>query len=196
MQRNETWIYLLTKTFENATLYNYALSGATSFGVKDYQMEDLQKDNIQGNKLIFVWVGANDATRFLYANFTQNYKIIVDELTRIPNATVILLTIPDASKLPVATEVQQDVNQIAAGLGFNVTLDVKQISKEVILTYNQAVLTLAHQHDLKAIDIFTYMATFNSSWISQDKFHPNALGHQMIMEKVKSELVFADREYR
>ena len=102
------WPVLYAQSFKKAHVYNYAISGATTFSVKDYQLkffwDDSKKFDLDSEyKLIFLWIGSNDVKKlFDPIVFQQNYEAIVDQLMSIPNKDLILMTIPDASKLPVA----------------------------------------------------------------------------------------------
>lgn len=187
--KTKIWPYL----FANGTkLYNYAISGATTYSVKTFQLQEYLKEDIKGNKLIFVWIGANDAANFyLLGDFEQNYRYIINQLMK-ENVTLILMNIPDASKLQVANVVEQQVNeelnQYAAEYGVQVTVPIKTLTREILAQYNKIIQNMADEKGLKVIDMFNFMDAFEANMITEDQFHPNELGHKMIAEKVKEEI--------
>ncbi len=184
------WPVLYAQSFKKAHVYNYAISGATTFSVKDYQLkffwDDSKKFDLDSEyKLIFLWIGSNDVKKlFDPIVFQQNYEAIVDQLMSIPNKDLILMTIPDASKLPVAEGTASQVNQFLGNLGLKGKVDVGEISKEVIGTYNKAIWMTAKKYNLPVFDMYPFLESFKPEWITQDQFHPNEIGHELIKERI------------
>lgn len=191
-----SWIYQYSKNFDDAQVYNYAINGATSYSVAEYQLSLFENEKIpEGkNKLIFLWFGANDIKKFISTEeFRSNYIKTIDYLSSVPNSDIILITIPDVSKLQVATDIEQGINDLISGLG--VQLDIKGAGHDVILSYNNVVYDLAKQYNLNVIDMFTYMEKFDNSLISDDKFHPNEQGHKEISKTVNEEVTDFFKDY-
>jgi acyl-CoA thioesterase I len=187
--QDKSWFYLYSDTFEDAKAYDYAINGATSYSVVEYQLSLFKNENIsnQKSKLVFLWFGANDIKKLITAEeFKANYINTINEISSMPNTDIILITIPDVSKLQVATDIQQGLNDLISGFG--VKLDVKGFGHDVIASYNQVILDLAKEYNLNVIDMFSYMANFDNSLISSDQFHPNGRGHEEINKIVKKDV--------
>jgi len=193
---NTSWIYQYSIDFDDVQVYNYAISGATSYSVAEYQLSLFEKDKFQeGNKLIFLWFGANDIKKFISVpEFKANYIKTIDELFSVPNSDIILITIPDVSKLQVATDIEDKINDLISGFG--VKLEVKEIGQDIIESYNDIVYEMAEKYDLEIIDMFSYMENFDNSLISSDQFHPNEEGQKEISKTVKKEVDGFFKDYR
>ena len=183
---NNNWAKLYADTLD-AKIINNAISGATTYGIIDYQLP-LLKELVNENetKLIYIWVGSNDAKNFIsLANFRNNYNIIVNETKDIPNSKLILITMPDASKLQVADDIETSVNDLLAQVG--VGIEVKKLGQDIIRQYNDVIFNIANENSLDVIDMFTYMENFNNSLVSDDMFHPNKEGQIEIAKLIKNE---------
>ena len=180
------WPTLLSKKFKNAELKNFAISGATTYSVKDYQIQ--QFNDSEKSKLVFLWIGSNDVKKFFDLNdFKYNYITILQELKKIKNAEVIVISIPDASKLPVADEIEDQVNYFLKDYG--VEISVQDITSDIMNSYNKIVIESAEEYGFEVIDMFNYMNQFDELYISDDKFHPNRIGHKLLADKIYSDLV-------
>ena len=193
----QAWPSLLNQQFLKAKLHNSAKSGETSFGTV-YQVQEFEKLQLpeENNKLIFLWTGANDIASFIsLQEFEQNYRSMVDILTKTPNSRLILFTIPDVSKLQIADAVSEEINAIASQLGFKV--EAKKIGQDLITTYNEVIFTVAKEKNLPVIDMFSLMKDFDQSLISKDEFHPNKEGHKELRKIISQELLksFPRTEY-
>ncbi len=177
----ENWLYQYSQNLEVELINNAHEGDATS----DILQTQLKNKIPNKNKLIFLWIGANNILRLESTNkFFEEYNKIVNNLTQIPDSKLILMTIPDASKLSSAIEIEQGINQI-----LGIEIDVKQIGKEIIKNYNDVIWATAEQNNLNTIDMFTYMEdNFNQSLEGPDKFHPNKKGHELIAEKIKKDM--------
>ncbi|MBU0614634.1 MAG: SGNH/GDSL hydrolase family protein [Nanoarchaeota archaeon] len=184
--KDSNWASLFSKKY-NATLHNLAVSGADTFVVIEQQLPKYRRLNISQNSIVFLWIGANDIATFTIPNdFKQNYADIVAELVS-KGADLILLNIPDASKLSVADDVQSQVDSYFEQFGFSSGLSVGGITKEIIDVYNNMIYQVARDYNLDVVDIYSYMDRFSDDVISSDRFHPNEEGHKLIAEKVETE---------
>jgi len=185
----ENWAALYAQNFENGEIINLGKGGDTSWGVRE-QLERLYEQGIPtGNKIIFLWIGANDIALFVgVEQFEQNLEVLLANLTSIEDSTIVLMNVPDASTLPIADQVEQGVNQFIKELGGNIELKVKEIGKELINQYNVIVEAKANKFSVHLIDMFTYMEELEETYISGDNFHPTSEGHKKIQEKVRKEI--------
>ena len=182
---NSNWLYLYSQKFEHATLYNYAVSGSTTSDVKEKQLTSIK--DIDKNKIIFLWIGVNDIVRFIsLSQFAENYLFIINKLSTIENSTIILINIPDVSKLSIAGQVEQEINYLVEGLGIDIP--VKTITKDIINRYNDAIYEIADDNNISVIDMFSYLETFDDDLITEDRFHPNEKGHKMITQKIDEDV--------
>lgn len=182
---NNNWAKLYADAL-NATLFNNAVSGATTDRILNYQLPLLKTQLSNKTKLIYIWIGSNDAKNFIsLTDFRNNYDIIVNEIKNIPNSKLILITIPDASKLQVADDIETSVNDLLAQVG--VGIEVKKLGQNIIKQYNDVIYNIAEQNSLDIIDMFTYMENFNNSLVSDDMFHPNKEGQIEIESLIKNE---------
>jgi len=197
------WAYLYKTSLSKADIYNYAVSGATTFSIKDYQLSQYDTDYTDNhlnnkNKIIFLWIGANDIVSLINTDiFKQNYESIIQSIINKPNTKLILLTIPDASKLSIATAIEQDVNTLLQSFGVQGSLEVKAITKDIITLYNDIIYELAITYNLPVIDMFTFLETIDQKYITDDFFHPNEAGHQEIKKKVQEDItiIYPDTEF-
>ncbi len=181
---NETWPYLNSERLD-ADLDNYAVSGATTFDVIR-QVETFNSST--GEKMIFLWVGANDAKKLFEPSvFRNNYEQLLEKLSEVENAHVFVMTIPDASRLPVAEDVENDVNRIAQRLGFG-QISVRGLVQEVISVYNRIIKQTAEEHDVTVIEMYQPMEAMNDTLITEDGFHPNEQGHKRIEERIRTRI--------
>ncbi|MFC1648566.1 SGNH/GDSL hydrolase family protein [Nanoarchaeota archaeon] len=198
-REKSNWARLLTDDFEDSKLFNYAVGGHTTRNILDLQFPDFKEDNLpEGDKLVFLWIGANDISKFFkLSDFDAFYREIVDELIMIPDAEVILMDIPDASKLKLAEDIESDVNEILGDFGFGVGVALRQIGSEVMEEYNQIIAAIAEDYDLPLLDMFSYMETFDQEIIAEDGFHPNEAGHIMVKDKVNDDIkaLYPDTEF-
>ncbi|MFC1728479.1 SGNH/GDSL hydrolase family protein [Nanoarchaeota archaeon] len=183
---NNCWISL----YSNQTkLHNYAVSGATTFGARYSQLLEFKKEPVGSKRLVFMWIGANDAASFIsLPNFEDNYRAIVNEILDMENTTLILINIPDASKLSVAETVQTQVDEYLSQYGVQTNIEVKTVTKDVLAQYNSVIKSIADENNLTLIDMFGFLETFDNSMISADLFHPNEKGHRLIAEKIREEV--------
>jgi len=190
----QDWPALLGDSYPDAVVTNLAFSGSTSWGTRE-QMLALQNTSAieEGDtKLVFLWVGANDIARFIpLEDFETNIDVLLTNLTALPNSRVVLLTIPDASKLPVAGAVEEGVNALIAQFGGQYELKVRDISKEIIDGYNNILAAKAKEYDLLLIDMFSFLEAFPPDHITEDQFHPNEKGHVEVKKKIEEELLTA-----
>jgi len=190
--KNSNWAALYRKEFQSAYLFNYAQSGATTEDIKNqlilFGIDSKSYNFSEKRNLIFIWIGANDIINFVsVSQFKSNYYQILSQLISLPNTQIILINIPDVTKLSVADSVEQGVNQLVNGFG--ISLNLKKLSRNIISNYNNAINDTANEFNLKVIDMFSYLDTFDPSLVSSDGFHPNVEGHKMIMEKIKEEVI-------
>jgi lysophospholipase L1-like esterase len=193
----ESWISLYSRNFDDVHLFNYAASDSTSYNVSEQQTVILAENDYscKGSSLVFLWFGANDVKNFVsLEQFRNNYIKTIDSLSAIQNKKIILITIPDVSKLSVADEVQTNVNDFLSQFG--VQLEVKKISQDIIRQYNNVIFSIAKEYDLDVIDMFDYMQNFDNSLIGLDKFHPNAQGHEEISGIISKEVDKMFLDYR
>lgn len=192
----DSWISLYSKNFEDIHLFNYAVSGATSYNVSYDELMMLNVNDYYcfGNSLVFLWFGANDIINFISVeDFRNNYIKVIDSLSS-EKREIILITIPDVSKLNVANDIQQSVNNFLSVFG--IQIDVKKISQDVVSQYNEIIFELAKQYNLNVIDMFTYMNDFDNSMVGKDRFHPNEKGHKEISNIVSKEVDGFFKDYR
>lgn len=183
--KENNWAKLYSNEL-NAKLFNNAVSGATIYGIIDYQLPLFKKQVSSKTKLIYIWVGSNDAKNFIsLTDFRKNYETIVNETKNIENSKLILITMPDASKLQVADDIETSVNDLLSQVG--VGIEVKKLGQDIIKQYNDIILSIAKQNGLDTIDMFTYMEEFNNSLVSDDMFHPNEEGHKEIAKLISNE---------
>jgi lysophospholipase L1-like esterase len=200
---NESWPVVYSRTFRHATLHNYAIDGAGTQYVLTNEMPRYQNDTIagiskggsaknamaKGNVLVFVWIGANDIKLLVPPDtFADNLGMILDNLTGAGYKDIILMTIPDMSKLSVATEVEQGVNQFLSNVGLQ-PIGVKQIGQEVITRYNNVITHEAAARGLRVIDMFTFMKTIPDGLITADRVHPNAEGQKLVAKYVQDTVI-------
>jgi lysophospholipase L1-like esterase len=181
---DESWIELYSK---DLNLHNYAITGATSYSVESYQWSLFEEDNLKGNKLVFLWFGTNDIKNFIsIEEFKTNYISVLNKLSSLENTEVILITIPDVSKLSVAEEIEDNLNDFLSDFG--VKIGLKEMSRNKIIDFNFLISDLALEYNLNLIDMFVYMDQFDESLISSDKFHPNEEGHIEISKVVSEKM--------
>ncbi len=187
--KEDNWAELYRLDLLDADMYNYAKDGAKTSDILDNQLVEFKNDTIaDGNKLVFLWVGANDIVALVsHDEFKENYINILDELIVIEDATVVLINIPDASKLSVADDIEKGLNDLLSDFGF--TLAIKRLTKDVVSSYNEIIYSLADEYRLNVVDMYSFMDSFNDEMISDDRFHPNELGHEMIKDEIKHDVV-------
>jgi lysophospholipase L1-like esterase len=195
------WINYYSKNFKSAKLFNYAIAGAKSSDVLKNQLNKLNTDlnsiKKDSNKLIFLWIGANDVIRQTpISEFNNNYKEIIEYLKEIPNAQIILINIPDASKLPVITDFEDAINSLIIELGFSAKVQVKTLSKEQIFQYNLIIEGVAKNYNIPVIDMFSYLKYYDESLITKDQFHPNVKGHRVIEQKISTDVKLLFEKFR
>lgn len=159
---------------------NYAISGATTFDVLN------QIKNIKDENTAYLWVGANDAAQLIsLTEFEANYRHIVETITN--NSELIILNIPDATKLEIADEVQEQVSQyLIEQYGF--AIDAKPLVRQYVGLYNSIIQKIANEYNLTVIDMFNYLDSLSDDLISSDGFHPNEAGHELIADYVKEQM--------
>ena len=188
---NTRWSQLLSNSFESTNLQTFAVSGATTYHIKENQIpkyDEIASTIQEDKKLVFLWVGGNDAKNLIsLSDFENAYKFIVDKASEIENAYVVMINVPDVSKLSVTEEIDNTINSIANQFGINI--GVKELTKDVVADYNRVVQTIADQNNIPVIDMFNHLDTFSDDMITSDRFHPNELGHEMVAEKVRNDLV-------
>ena len=188
---NESWPMLYTRTFRHAELHKYAATGASSYTVLDTELPRFRNDTMDhdGSNLVFVWIGANDIQYFIPPqDFERNYKRIIDELVLANVTDIVLMTIPDVSRLSVTSDVEQGINSLISQAGFNVSLNVKGISQDIIKQYNNIILVEAAERKLPVIDMFEFMGMIPDAILGSDRVHPNKQGHELIERKVQSDV--------
>ena len=199
--QQENWAALFNNRFDNTTHHNFAISGGTSYNVQDPQMVNFRKTkeyNDSQYKIIFLWIGANDIIHFIPPeDFQIQLEKTVKELVEINNSEIILITIPDVSKLRVADTAQAGADWLANELGLDFTVNVKSISKDVVLTYNKQIFLTANKYNLNVIDMFEHMASLNQSLIQDDEFHPTKEGQKEVNFHITNDLakLYPDVEF-
>jgi lysophospholipase L1-like esterase len=199
VSKEDSWISFYSKNFEDVHLFNYAVSDSTSYNVSEQQIPMLWVQDyacFEGDSLIFLWFGANDIKRFVpLEDFRNNYIKTIESVSKIKKSKVVLITIPDVSKLSVADEVEQNVNDFLSNFG--VQIAVKQITQDIISEYNQIIFDLAKEYNLYVIDMFFYMENFDNDLVSSDRFHPNEKGHKEISKTISKEVenIFKDYDF-
>lgn len=190
---SESWPALYAGTFKQATLHNYAVSGAGTRYVLENELPRFTNDArgkgaMQGNSLVFVWIGANDVKVLLpLGEFEANYKRILDNLSAAGHKDLVLMTIPDVSRLSVASDVEQGVNAFLGNVGI-APVDVKGMSRELITRYNAVIRHEAGARGLHVIDMFDFMQTIPDSLLIVDRVHPNAEGQTLIAWRVQDDV--------
>lgn len=168
---NFSWADILAETFD-AKLENTAQSGDTTYQTLSKITHDAD--------LTFIWIGANDIKKFhTLEEFERNYREIVSKVEN-----PILMTIPDASKLQVA----EDIENIINNLGFNIP--VRIITADVMKQYNDIIYQIADENNLRVIDMYSFMEKIDDSLLLNDRVHPNEEGHILIAQKVNKELYY------
>ncbi len=190
----DNWAAQFSSTLTDANIYNYAVSGATTYSVKEYQIGQYNKDKDTLNlneqrKLVFLWIGVNDIKNLIpLQDFKTNMREIIHDISTIRNSNAIVLTIPDVSTLGVTDNIEKGVNTFLSDIGVEGELAVKELSKDVIISYNDVLVSLANKSHIKVIDIFSFMEHIDDQLITADQFHPNEAGHKEIAEKIKDDL--------
>lgn len=190
---NESWPALYVRSFKDAALHNFAVTGADSRGVLGTQLslfhnESTGAENRSG-ELVFVWIGANDIQHLVSPQeFRRNYGTILDELNRANFTDIILMDIPDVSRLSVTGDIEGGINSLIAQAGFNVSFDVKGISQDIINEYNDNIRAEAAARQLPVIDMFNLMKNVPDTILGSDRVHPNKEGHKFIAERVRSDV--------
>jgi lysophospholipase L1-like esterase len=197
VNKEDSWISLYSKNFKNSHLFNYAVSDSTSYDVLNNQVTNILLQSyacFNGYSIIFLWFGANDIKKFVSTQeFNQNYIKIIESLDDMSNSTILLITIPDVSKLSVADDINQQVNDFTSLFG--IQLDVKQIGRDVINQYNDIIKNIAKTYNFPVIDMFSYMEKFDESLVGNDRFHPNEKGHEAISKVIKTEVENFFKDY-
>ena len=185
------WGSLYSQKFKKAEIHNYAISGATSYSVEAYQMMLFENDSINDdhNKLVFLWIGANDAVSLIHPeDYKRNLEIVLNKLSKLNNTIVVILNVPDASKLSIASDIEEELNYIAEQLQLGMGIEAKKFVQDSIAVYNQEIDSVAGRYNVPVIDMFNFMDSFDDSLITPDGFHPNEMGHKLISEKVKEDV--------
>lgn len=181
----DNWVALYSKKM-NVTLFNYAVSGYTTYDVLSDVMPRYENRTFNGEKLTFLWIGANDVMHFIPLNeFEDNFRELVDALND-ENTKLVIINIPDVSKIYTADMIQQQADEYLAQYGVKVNLKI--VTKELVSQYNGVIHSIAAENNLQVIDMFNYLDLLNDEIISDDAFHPNELGHKLIAEKVEKDL--------
>jgi lysophospholipase L1-like esterase len=185
---NESWPVLYSRSFNSAQLHNFAVTGADSRYLLDVELSRFRNGSYPvGDNLVFVWIGANDI-QYLVAPqvFKQNYGQILDGLSNFTD--VILMTIPDVSRLSVANDFQQGLDSFLLKSGLNIKVDVKTISQEVVTQYNDIIKAEGEARHLPVIDMFDFMSSVPDSILYSDRVHPNEEGHSLIAKRVSADV--------
>lgn len=191
-ERNiSNWAYLYIKEFTPAMLFNYARPGAKTSNVNGqimiFELDSILYKLDEKNKLIFIWIGSNDVLTLVPLTvFRNSYSRIIRKLITVPNAEIIIINIPDVTKLSAAGDIEQTIDSFLSDFGISINL--KHVSKSIIRQYNNIIQQIASQNNIPVIDMFSYLEEFEDAYISEDRFHPNEQGHKLIKEKVKQEV--------
>jgi lysophospholipase L1-like esterase len=188
----QSWPAGYGRTFKHATLHTYAVSGADTRYVLTTELPRYRNETIKnedaGDTVVFVWIGANDVKVLApLGEFEANYKRILDNLSAAGHKDIVLMTIPDVSRLSVASDVEQGVNAFLGNVGI-APVDVKGMSRELITRYNAVIRHEAQTRGLPVIDMFEFMTTVPDSLLVADRVHPNAEGHKLIARRVQDDV--------
>jgi lysophospholipase L1-like esterase len=175
--KNKTWVALVT----NQNVNNYAVTGATTADVLN------QIKQIKDEKQAFLWIGSNDAGQLVQLNtFESNYRTVVDTILK-KNMTLIILNIPDATKLEISDQAQRQLNDYLKSQ-YGMVIDAKPLVRQYTSLYNNIIQTIADENNVKVINMFDFMNSFSSDLITSDQFHPNEKGHLLIANYVKEQI--------
>ena len=118
--------------------------------------------------LVTVWLAVDDlADNVPLANYSRDLDLLISRLRAgAPHARIIVANIPDLTLLPrfQASDPQTLHAQIAA--------------------YNNAIATIVKRHSVLLVDLYARWSELakHPEYISDDGFHPNAIGYTRIAE--------------
>lgn len=144
-------------------LINASRSGAKTRDVLQTQLKVLDDTR---PTLITLGIGANDVTHLVpEQEFTNNYERILARLAEHPQATVVIMNVPDVSLAPVMPQY------------------LRPWAHERSAKFNKLIADLAQRHNgqnnLTVIDLYTRLTDFTGQRenFSPDGFHPSAQGY-------------------
>lgn len=141
---------------------NFAVSGATADDVLKQQLPEALGSRPQ---VIFLLVGVNDIHNYTpEKEFEENYRLIVNGLTAIPEVKLTLINIPYLGSSSILIP------------PWNLYIDLK--TKQ----YNSIVSNVAKEKNLKLIDLYKLSREKflePSDLYSQDQFHPSDRGYAL-----------------
>lgn len=144
---------------EDFDLINLGIPGAEADDVVDTELP--VATNV-GPELVTIWLGANDVVAGRSpSDFGLNISDILAELRRDTGASIFIATVPDLTRLPrYISEPDPDV------------------TLERIQLFNDRIRSAAMQFNATIVDLSA--VAFDESEVSDDGFHPNDEGHQLI----------------
>ena len=161
----------LQVTHPNATMHNLGVSGAK---VDDVLTEQSPQANKTPAKLILLIVGTNDILQASpVANFISSYQKLIDTLAA-PGKIIVVLNLPHFSLTPIIPE------------------GIRSLADRRTTQYNDNLVSLtARRADIRLVDFYTISGErllSASNLISEDGFHPNDAGYELMAKLVIAKL--------
>jgi lysophospholipase L1-like esterase len=137
--------------------------------------------------VVLIWIGSNDLW-YLYAaggdvgkereeqdirNFSNNLNTILLEL-RSAGAEVIIAVLDDQSRSPLKTQGDSLAGILPNEMG-GMSLQVQR--------YNHVILEKAEQYGALTVDLHSTEIFSNPAYLSEDGFHPNRRGYDLIAQE-------------
>lgn len=141
-------------------LINASRSGAKTRDVVQSQLKVLDDTRPM---LITLGIGANDVTHIVAEQeFTRNYEQILDRLAQHPQATVVIMNVPDVSLAPIVPQY------------------LRPWAHERSAKFNTLISQMVQRYpNMVVIDLYTNLTNFTGQRenFSADGFHPSAKGY-------------------
>jgi len=157
------------------SVYNLGISGETSLGFEPrFKQELLTRSTLYDETIITIAFGANDLA-------IQNGELRVSEQLF---TGAISRCVQIAKKEKVKVYILSILPTIESDLLLRRTRRAKDI-----ITYNTALKKIAMDNGVCFLDMYADFDLMKEELLGDDGLHPNAMGHQFIVEFVKKELI-------
>lgn len=159
----KTWPYLMALNLAKNSalvLINEASSGATA---KDVLLNQVPETILENPDYVSLLIGVNDIHNLRSKkDFEDDYRKIVDEITKKTAAQVILINIPYLGE------------NMLIWPPYNLLLDLRTRQ------FNTVIKQIANEKNLLYIDIYTLVLFKDHDLYSSDQFHPSEKGYLLL----------------
>jgi lysophospholipase L1-like esterase len=153
---------LEASTGKNVSLINLGIPGATADIIEEVELPIAKNSKPD---LVTIFMGGNDINDGVSAeSFANEVRSVVESMVNDTDAIVVIVNLPDVSKLPRFVE-SPDTD----------------VTTAKVAAYNQVISDIAVEFNIPVVDLSS--EPIEDYLISSDGFHPNNQGYQKIADK-------------